>query len=616
MLNPKLNQLIASKLFIAGVLVIFLIIVYPVMLSGFFIWDDKEFLFSEIVTHSGWLEIFYRPHYGLYHPVTTGYVKLNFLLHQNHPVILHIENVVLHVCNGLLVYQILRRFGFAGVSGFVIYLFHPLTAEVAFWITSIKDLLFCLFSFASILLYINFLKDPSKKHNYALSIFFVVLAFLSKIQAVFLPLVLMAIDYYYKRKIISLRSVPLIISGLIAIGLVILNLHFRRLDSDLGSLPSFDIFTRIVIASRVFTEYFVTAIFPVKLSVFYPFEFKSSVSVFSLSTLYLLFPIVYILSVVFAWRKGNYILALILVIYAISLVPVLQFSRIGESIRNDRYAYFSLFALAFFAEYILKTIRSGTIFRRVFKTLIPAYIITLMVLLILRVPLWREPLKLFMYSCNEYPKSEILANTLGVIHLRENNKEKALQYLNRAISLAPDYAQAFYNRGLLFEKYKERGNAISSYKLALAINQNYPDAAFRLGQLYFMIDEINEARNILTVMGEQYYNAPLFDLMGKIEYREGNIGKSISYAKTAIKLDPSNEVYLYNYALTLGSAGHFSEALQILNKSITINPSLAEAYYLRGITKIKLGTNGCDDLSKSNTLGNPMAEKALKAFCK
>ncbi len=572
-------------------------------------------MFSEIITRSGWPEIFYRPHYGLYHPVTTGYIKLNFLLHQNDPVILHAENVALHIVNSILVYRILRKLGFAGVIGFIIYLFHPLTSEVVFWLTSIKDLLFCLFSFASILLYISFLENPSKKRRFLLSILFVILALLSKIQAVFLPLVLMAIDYFYKRKLINTRIITLIFSGLIATGLVIVNLHFRSLDSDLGPLPSLDFFTRIVVASRVFTEYFVTTILPLKLSVFYPSNFKNSISVFSLSSIYLLFPLIYSAGVMVALRKGNYILALILVTYAISLIPVLQFFQIREALRNDRYTYFSLFALAFFSEYIIKTVSSGSVFRIGFKIVVSAYIITLMMLFILRVPLWSESRKLFIHSYNQYPQSAVLANTLGVIYLKQNDRDKALEYLDKAIYLAPDYSQAFYNRGLLFEKYKDKANAVISYNQALSNNQNYSDAAFRLSQLYFVSEDIDKARNVLAGVGKQYYNAPLFDLMGKIEYRKGNIEIAISYTKAAIKLDPSNEVYLYNYALALGSMGNLSEALQVLNKCIKINPSLAEAYYLRGITKIKLGTNGCDDLNKSHTLGNPMAEKALKAFC-
>lgn len=615
MLNFKLHQLLSSKLFIIAIIAIYMVIIYPILQSGFFIWDDKEFLSNEIITLSSCWEIFYKPQYGLYHPVTTGYLKLNFLLHQNDPVILHIENVILHIVNGFLVYQILRRLGFTGILGFVIYLFHPLTAEVAFWITSIKDLLFCLFAFLSILLYIGFLGDPSKKRSYLLSILFVILALLSKIQAIFLPLVLMALDYYYKRKIISIRTITLVFLGLIAIGLVILNLYFRILVSDLGSLPSFDMFTKFVITSRNFTEYFVATIFPVKFSVFYPFDFKNSLSVFSLSTLYLLFPIIYLLGVILAWRKGNYKLALILVIYALSLMPVLQFFQIGESMRNDRYAYFSLFALAFFIEYIFRTIKSPFVNWRTLKILITSYIFMLVVLLIFRVPLWSEPRKLFIHSYNEYPQSEILANTLGVLYLRENNQEMALQCLNSAIALAPDYAQAFYNRGLLFEKYKNIPNAISSFKQALSKNQNYTDAAFRLGQLYFINDATDEARIVLIGLGQQYYNAPLYDLMGKIEYSGGNNKKSIYYAKAAIKLDPSNEIYLYNYALSLGSNGDLSEALMILNRCIDLDPSFHEAYYLRGIVKIKNSSNGCDDLNKAKTLGNLMAEAAIKALC-
>lgn len=600
-----------------GIIILYLLIIIPVLSSGFFIWDDQEFLFSVIITLSNWLEVFYRPHYGLYHPVTTGYIKLNFLLHQNNPIILHLGNVVLHLVNSLLLYQILRKLGFNGILGFVIFLFHPLTAEVAFWITSIKDLLLCLFSFLAIQQYITYLKDNTNKRSYFLSFLFVILALLSKIQGVFLPIVLMVFDYYFTRKILSKRIVLHIILTIIGVALVFVNLHFRRFDSDLSTLPSFDQFTRLVVASQVFTEYFVSVFMPIKLSVFYPFSFNNSIPIFSRFSLYLLFPLIYTLSLILAWRKGNYLLVLIMVLYVISLLPVLQFFQIRESMRNDRYAYFSLFSVAFFIEYLFKLEKLGSLnIRKMVKVTIPLFVIMLLLLFTFRILLWQEPKKLITCSYDEYPKSEILANTLGVIYLKENDREKALQYLNKAISLAPDYAQPYYNRGLLFEKFNDNSNAISSYKQAISINPNYVDAAFRLGQIFFINDEIDEARNVLMVIDKQYLNAPLLDLMGKIEYRKGNIESSITYSKTAIKLEPSNVIYLYNYALALGSASDFTEALKILNKCIKLNPSFVEAYYLRGITKIKLGMNGCDDLNKAEAMGNAMAQSALKAFCR
>ena len=52
-------------------------------------------------------------------------------------------------------------------------------------------------------------------------------------------------------------------------------------------------------------------------------------------------------------------------------------------------------------------------------------------------------------------------------------------------------------------------------------------------------------------------------------------------------------------------------------KAIEINPNDAEAYYNRGIAKIKLGQkdSGCLDLSKAGELGDSQAYEAIKDLC-
>ena len=60
---------------------------------------------------------------------------------------------------------------------------------------------------------------------------------------------------------------------------------------------------------------------------------------------------------------------------------------------------------------------------------------------------------------------------------------KAIASYTQAIKAFPSYYQAFYSRGLCYEKMKERKMALEDYDKALAIQPDYDDAAIAKGRI-------------------------------------------------------------------------------------------------------------------------------------
>lgn len=608
MIKSITNKNVYKYLFLLVIFTVYCLTTFKIAGTGYFIWDDRSFLFEPVITASNWFQAISSSHYGLYHPVTTLFVKINYLLHGNTPEILHIENLFIHCCNSLLVLIILNKLGLKGYIGFILFLFHPLTCEVAFWITSIKDLLFCFFGFSSIVLYLTYLKQPQKRFYYFITLTLVSFSLLSKIQVIFLPFVLLIFDLLVLKRISFksfLNKIPMLIIG----GLIFLvNLHFRSQEADLTGLPVFPFYERIIIATSIFIKYLVALIIPVRLSIFYPFEPKPSL-------IYPLFFIIYGVILLFSFKLKNKELQLILILLFICLLPVLQLLPIRESERNDRYTYFAVFILSLSIEFIYKNLKNKP--ARLIATISALiYLIMIGSIFIHQTGLWKNQKQLFISSYENFPKSEILANTIGVIYLKENNKEKSLEFLDRSIQLEPTFAQAFYNKGLLFEKFDQQNEAISSYKKAISLHTSFPDAIFRLSQMYYLNQQTDSASmfaEMLVRISEEDISA--LELMGKIEYQKGDVPKSIFFYKKALKIDADNYVILFNLAVSFGSIGDYYEALEALNKCIKINPSFHQAYYLRGLTKNKLGLNGCEDLLIAVKKGNQNAIAALKTFC-
>gem|GEM_PF-3828589 len=609
-----------NSFFVAALILFYTVISYRVIYSGYFIWDDKVFLFDKVITDESWLRLFISPHYGMYHPVVSLWVKLDYILFSSNPIFIHVQNMIIHIVNGCLVYKILRKLELPAIWGFAFFLFHPLSTETVYWITSIKDLVCCLFSFISIYYYVEYSRNNYTRKFLYISLLACSFAIFSKTQAIILPLVLCVFDYYYHRKFsykLLVEKLPVVLLAIIS---VVLNIYIRNQIDDRTALPSYNILARILIAANSFSQYCISVVFPVKQSIFYPYPFKPADSIPLCQYLYILVPLAFVLTLLLLIRHKYSDYAVSILLFIVSLAPVVQLVPIGESLRNDRYTYFTIFTIALAIELI---IRDGKRALKLLKGKVPlvyllmfVYIGFIIIMFNQRKVLWPDQKKMFESAQLQYPESEIISNTLGVIYLKENKTDRALKCFDHSIHTDPMFAQAYYNKALAFEKMELNDLAIPNYKKAISIQPNYKEALFRLAETYFIGGKFDSAEFISKQMiNQRIASANVYDLLGKVYYKKGDIDNSIFFGEKAISSGKENAVYLYNLALSYGYRGLYSKALVTVSSAIALNPGMHEAFYLRGIIKFNSNKDGCEDLLIAKNKGNLMAESAIKYFC-
>ena len=82
------------------------------------------------------------------------------------------------------------------------------------------------------------------------------------------------------------------------------------------------------------------------------------------------------------------------------------------------------------------------------------------------------------------PKDKESLYNMGAIQLHHKNSPKtALEYFSKVISIDPNYAEAYFARGVCFEELKDYKNAKADYKMAIEIRPNYDFAIENLNQL-------------------------------------------------------------------------------------------------------------------------------------
>lgn len=125
------------------------------------------------------------------------------------PFIFHFNNLWMHLICTLLVYIIFIQLEIGLIpSAIAALLFgiHPMRVESVAWITERKDVLYSMFFLGALSSYISFLKTTAGKTKwYLLTIALSILALFSKVQAVTLPLTMVAVDFYMNRRWLSIK---------------------------------------------------------------------------------------------------------------------------------------------------------------------------------------------------------------------------------------------------------------------------------------------------------------------------------------------------------------------------------------------------------------------------
>ena len=174
-----------------------------------FVWDDQYFVVQNPALRS-WSYLpayFYDVNtmagcgmardFALFRPVRNISYLIDFTVVGLEPRWWHAHNILLHALNAFLVFLLARRLlpgSWTPLLAAALFLVHPVQSEVVAWVKSRDDLLMTFFILVAVLLWMDFRKEPLRRGRLFLLAAFYMLACLSKIQAIILPLLLAAFE--------------------------------------------------------------------------------------------------------------------------------------------------------------------------------------------------------------------------------------------------------------------------------------------------------------------------------------------------------------------------------------------------------------------------------------
>ena len=175
-------------------------------------------------------------------------------------------------------------------------------------------------------------------------------------------------------------------------------------------------------------------------------------------------------------------------------------------------------------------------------------------------------------------------NNIGNALQLKGKLEEAIQAYKKALSIKPEYAEAYYNMGVVLQELVKPEEAIETYNKALSIKPDYAKAYNNMGiilkdqgKLDEAIESNNKALSIKPDFAEAYNN------MGNALQEQGKLEKAMKAFKKAFSIEPNYADAHYNMGNALQEQGKLDEAIQAYNKVLSIKPEYAEAYYNMGV---------------------------------
>jgi protein O-mannosyl-transferase len=584
---------------VAAIAVVTYFVLSPCLDDGFTNWDDNTYVTENPVVMSNtvqWVKILETPVSANYHPLTILSLALNYQSGKLDPFGYHLENLIFHLLNTILVFffifLLMRRNLLMAAIAALLFGIHPMHVESVTWISERKDVLYLFFLLAGLITYLRYI-GTKKTGWYIFTLLLFILSCLSKGMAVIFPVILLLIDYLRgvkRERRLLLEKIPFFLLS-VTFGIIAIK---TQANDAIAGINTFTFFQRIMFASYDAMMYMVRFIVPFKLSVYYPYP--SVVDSNGIPLIFYLSPFILlgiIAALIYFYLKKEKEIVFGLLFYFVSVALVLQLISVGSAIMADRYTYLSYIGLCFIAAYLINKAWQSK--RGVWASVKYPFMIiaitgavTFSYMSYSRAQVWKNSETLWTNVIENYPDVSIAYIARGKYYHVNHAEEKAMADYNTAIQLPPSditsLKSAYYNRGMIYsDSYNKNDLAIADYTKAIELDSTYAEPYNNRGLIYLRygkndlaLPDLNKAIALNPALIQAYYNR------GLIYSIEGKNDLAITDFTNVIKLDSTFADTYIRLGLVYSKTGNNNMAIAAFNKAVELDTPAADAYAARG----------------------------------
>jgi tetratricopeptide (TPR) repeat protein len=514
---------------------------------------------------------------------------------------IHITSLFLHIANTALVIVLLYTlFGevWPAVMAGLLFGVHPLTVDSIVWVVERKTVLASFFALCCMIFYIHYTKKSNWKF-YIGCVLMYVLALMAKPITTPVPILLLLFDFWPLRRL-SKRSlvekVPLFVIGFV-FGVITVISQSRTAAIIAPAKQGFIQILLIICHNIIF--YLYKVIWPVNLTVFYPFPEPMSLSnPMVLAGVVGSCVLICVLFLSLRWTRAPVTGWLI---FFVAIFPTLGIIRFTDVIAANRFLYFPsigylLIVLKAFSWLWHNAQRHFRLYLRRIITIAVVVILALLEIISTRSYLvhWRDSESHFRHVSKFAPDSAKIHDYVGLALAKKGKSDEAIFHFTKALQLDPNFYRAHINLGIMLAKREDLDKAIEHFfrviqlkpKLA-KVHHNLALALFSKGDIEGTIKHYRESLRLEPYSPETLHGLSwILATSSEPTYRDG--AEALVLAKRACELTKyRNPEPLITLAAAYAEVGHFSEAVRTIQKAVDLCISRGNIKRANDIAKLQ-----------------------------
>lgn len=150
-------------------------------------------------------------------------------------------------------------------------------------------------------------------------------------------------------------------------------------------------------------------------------------------------------------------------------------------------------------------------------------------------------------------------------------KEAAVNAMNRYITLDPNDSEGFAGLGYFLSSQEKYDDAITALKRAIELKPDDETAVNNLGYAYGMKEQYDEAfKQFDKALAINPRSQSAYRNIGRFNLERRNYEGAVSAIRKYIEISPDDHIAHSTLAVAYGHMGRFAEALEAVNKSISL----------------------------------------------
>ncbi len=408
---------------------------------------------------------------------------------------------------------------------------------------------------------------------------------LSKGSVAALPLVLLLIIWWQRRRITAidlLRTAPFFV---VAIVLTWANVWFQTHGTDVV-IRQAGFGERLAGAGAGIWFYLSKSFLPINLLLVYP-----QWHILTRELLWWIPVLGVAVATIALWRQSNSPspawsrpVLFAWLYFCVSLVPALGFIDVGfmrYALVADHYQHLAVIGVV-----ALVAAAWSTWYQRPGGAAeAPAMTVGLIALGLLMLLAWRQsrlfgdPTMLYQTTLEKNPSSALIHNNLGIRLFDAGQRQEGIEHYQAALRLNPDYDLAYVNLGNALSVTGRLSEAIEDYRKALSLKPDSPEAHSNLGRALDAsgkqqeaIAEYQEALKLKPDFPEVYNN------LGVIFEKAHALPAAVQQYEEALRWRPGFPEAHSNLAHALLQMGRFREAIEHYREAVRLAPDSPAAH--------------------------------------